>query len=625
MGMRLRRHSILNGGFTPSDISKAEADILIALYDETAGPDWTDSTNWKVDKVVDNWYGITVTTGYVTGIDLSSNNLVGAINAELGSLTELTSADLSGNTLTGVDDFVVALAASVAANDRTGTLNISGASMEALTYGTEGDPSDSATAIMALLDAGWTITVAGESTIATHSVTAGDTKLATVDGGAMFFDDNIDFSSYANSTRWLEFVDSGSKVAKAYAEDVGGGEALGTELIVASDDRDFTVFANVRWTGASGGSVADGTGKLEVTMDSSGSSGAGLAADKINNSVPNSLYKLAADIWRGTTTSTNVRMYSPATVVYKDITITASQVAYSFFYTTNTTNESFQIFCTASDSGTFFIDNASLKKLTDVPATGLHLVSAKSGSTRNMTSVETGFNPNAITTIRVKDVMPDWILNTYVVDSGTAHIATADGETMCFHDTIDLSDLAGTDCLLRATDAAGKIFEAYVDTVGGGEALGSDLLSGWDFTSGWTATNASIDSANSFTTTSDYGYIKKNVDINYQLGSLYKRSFDASETGGRTWLRVFDSLYMISDTYKTKPLSGTNNYTRIYNIDSGETSTINSMNIKKVTDVPATGLLLVSESGGATRNASYIETGFNPNTVVKIEAIGVPA
>jgi hypothetical protein len=47
------------------------------------------------------------------------------------------------------------------------------------------------------------------------------------------------------------------------------------------------------------------------------------------------------------------------------------------------------------------LDNVSVKKLTDVPVTGLHLMSTKNGTTRNMANVETGFNPNAIVGVKI--------------------------------------------------------------------------------------------------------------------------------------------------------------------------------------------------------------------------------
>ncbi|MFA7202791.1 MAG: hypothetical protein WC188_03670, partial [Candidatus Caldatribacteriota bacterium] len=43
----------------------------------------------------------------------------------------------------------------------------------------------------------------------------------------------------------------------------------------------------------------------------------------------------------------------------------------------------------------------SCKAYTDVPATGLHLMSTKNGTTRNMASVETGFDPNTIVGVKI--------------------------------------------------------------------------------------------------------------------------------------------------------------------------------------------------------------------------------
>jgi hypothetical protein len=44
-----------------------------------------------------------------------------------------------------------------------------------------------------------------------------------------------------------------------------------------------------------------------------------------------------------------------------------------------------------------------------------------------------------------------------------------------------------------------------------------------------------------------------------------------------------------------------------------------------LSDVVVTGLLLVSTSGGAERNAASIDEGFNPNDIREIRFIGEPA
>ncbi|MEN8121024.1 MAG: leucine-rich repeat domain-containing protein [Bacteroidota bacterium] len=89
------------GSFTNGVFSE-DYNALIALYDATNGGNWTVKTNWKSNEVVDSWYGVTVTGGRVTEIDLSYNNLVGEIPVEIGNLTALTKLNLRNNTLSGL-------------------------------------------------------------------------------------------------------------------------------------------------------------------------------------------------------------------------------------------------------------------------------------------------------------------------------------------------------------------------------------------------------------------------------------------------------------------------------------------------------------------------------------------
>lgn len=93
-----------DSGFTPSDIPQSEADALIALYNATDGANWSDSTNWLTDPVINNWYGCTVAGGHLTVLNLSNNALNGSVAAwdpsELPSLVNLkmqTNASLTGD------------------------------------------------------------------------------------------------------------------------------------------------------------------------------------------------------------------------------------------------------------------------------------------------------------------------------------------------------------------------------------------------------------------------------------------------------------------------------------------------------------------------------------------------
>ena len=63
---------------------------LVALYNATGGPNWTDDTNWLSDEPIGEWYGVTTDgSGRVTELQLHENGLRGRIPPELGNLVNL--------------------------------------------------------------------------------------------------------------------------------------------------------------------------------------------------------------------------------------------------------------------------------------------------------------------------------------------------------------------------------------------------------------------------------------------------------------------------------------------------------------------------------------------------------
>ena len=83
----------------------SERAALVALYESTDGDDWTTNYNWLSDSVHHcEWYGITCTSeeGVVRQIELSLNNLQGAIPREIGNLANLQGLWLGGNNLTSL-------------------------------------------------------------------------------------------------------------------------------------------------------------------------------------------------------------------------------------------------------------------------------------------------------------------------------------------------------------------------------------------------------------------------------------------------------------------------------------------------------------------------------------------
>ncbi len=82
-------------------VPEADREALVALYNATDGDNWTDKTNWLTDNDLSTWFGVTVSNGRVTSLDLRENNLTGEIPPQLGSLTSLDSLRLDHNALSG--------------------------------------------------------------------------------------------------------------------------------------------------------------------------------------------------------------------------------------------------------------------------------------------------------------------------------------------------------------------------------------------------------------------------------------------------------------------------------------------------------------------------------------------
>ena len=75
---------------------------LVALYNATDGPNWSNNRHWGSNQQLSAWFGVTTDSGgRVTRVSLSENQLTETIPSELGNLTSLTDLSLDGNQLTG--------------------------------------------------------------------------------------------------------------------------------------------------------------------------------------------------------------------------------------------------------------------------------------------------------------------------------------------------------------------------------------------------------------------------------------------------------------------------------------------------------------------------------------------
>lgn len=100
----------LSGLFTvaqgfPSD-PVTDSLALVALFQESGGPAWTNRTNW-LTGTIDTWHGITVNGQSITNVDLSNNNLQGPVADPLVDILSLQTVNLSSNAITTLPDFTL--------------------------------------------------------------------------------------------------------------------------------------------------------------------------------------------------------------------------------------------------------------------------------------------------------------------------------------------------------------------------------------------------------------------------------------------------------------------------------------------------------------------------------------
>ncbi|VVS91449.1 leucine-rich repeat domain-containing protein [Desulfoluna spongiiphila] len=77
-------------------------DALMALYESTNGPGWTNNSGWGTDEPVNDWFGIDYALSSSTfSLDLSSNNLRGTLPSKICTLLNITDLNLSNNHISG--------------------------------------------------------------------------------------------------------------------------------------------------------------------------------------------------------------------------------------------------------------------------------------------------------------------------------------------------------------------------------------------------------------------------------------------------------------------------------------------------------------------------------------------
>lgn len=110
-----------------SQVTEADSLVLVSLYNNTNGSNWTNKFNWLSGNPVSTWHGIKVSEGRVESILLYGNNLVGSLPQDIGTLSGLAYIDLSSNKLSGeipesIGQCITLRDFDISSNDFSGTI-----------------------------------------------------------------------------------------------------------------------------------------------------------------------------------------------------------------------------------------------------------------------------------------------------------------------------------------------------------------------------------------------------------------------------------------------------------------------------------------------------------------------
>ena len=492
-------------------------------------------------------------------------------------------------------------------------------------------------------------------------IASGETRLITANGSATIYNSSVDMSGFVGCK--ITVADGSGNELVAYGHGADDAEALGSELAPSF------VSAVPAWTKSNA---------LWTENDGNAScAGAALTGNIYNDNISFSspvgkLMKWQFDVYDYSAGQVGMvafgSLVSPPTYTYRNANGTYTQ------YRTETAEDgtSYHIYIRSIGTPTLKVRNVTVKQVTAIGTDALQLrdQAAESGSSRNVTSIDVGFNPNDVATITVEpmvagstsgitsnqatltatvvgadddqpvgigfyDASDDSLLNTITELTGLSdkvHLATKDGEAMLFVDDVDLSSYAGSDDgntpnMMIMEDSSGNICASFCGAVGGGEALGAELITSGDFSSGvgWiTVYGASVASGVCTLPSNNSAAYRSIVN---SIGQIVKLSIDVNTLSSgdsvRTYLNSqtlgygnFTSTGANQNYYTTTTL--TNMSVLVAKSGSVGSAIVDNFSAKTLTDVPVTGIHLISEPDGSTRNVAYKDTSFNPKTVVTI-------
>jgi hypothetical protein len=367
-------------------------------------------------------------------------------------------------------------------------------------------------------------------------------------------------------------------------------------------------------------------------------------ADSFSSSVSNYLTFLT-DLPLGTLYKFNyiAATNATSTQIYRAVPLSAANVVNTHMTSRSTGLENTKFRVGNSGVGTTDITTLSAEQQTAPSSNGLTIGNSPSAtSTQNFAFKSANFtynDPLGYSYRILSSTQYGKEIGSNTITSGTLHL-DASNTAMFFHDSIDFSSYTGTDAgstpyLIAFYDSSGYMASAYGGAVGGSESLDSEAITGW--TNSSTTYDTFIVNANGHDLDSVINLSDKTAivytNINMTLYKIYKVIVDITLNSGTaprllSTRGIGSSSQVVIDsvTDQTKyytacknPANGNEDTGLMLSAGGKATNFSLLISQKLLTDVPATGLHLMTTKNGTTRGMASQSSSFNPNTITKVK------
>jgi len=279
------------------------------------------------------------------------------------------------------------------------------------------------------------------------------------------------------------------------------------------------------------------------------------------------------------------------------------------------------------------VNGVTLKQVLTPAATGVTITSTKGGSTYNFANQEASFNYNDASgySYRIFKVSSAPVVASGIVTPADTRLSLIDGTAFAWLNGVDLSPYQDGRHMLSVYDSSGHVVSGFISaTPPAGETLGAELVDSWTNGGSWpyetfTSVGSAISEAANTTglglcthseTTSDGPLYYCTSTLTLNSGSALNEIIWGKDLGGGVCpIYIFPRPHSGAQTrYFTGRATCADVLNKIALWSQEVTNlSISGFSLKQVTDCPATGALIVSDIGGATRNWNVSESSFNPN------------